>query len=481
MIKERVADLLSIKYEKRLLIQDTDVFSGVFDYLDLLESEGFNIVLYENIEAFRLRYEIEIKNSPEKWAVIVADDFYVPYDIRSSFFEATLRPGTILPKLDETVITRHSRDLDIISFTYDKVHSDKLTAPQTKRFIEEQVFAKSNVQKYCALVSASMLPANRDKDIGPEQWCAIARVKAMLEVYAAQVGLILDMSFVEEAFAQFVFNDYQKLAGQVSSAVPIFLPKVLDYIAHDKAALIVIDGMSLFDFDILSRYFYGIEYKLNCSFALIPTTTAISRQSLLTGKYPRQLENPFSLSDEEKGFYDAATERRYTKQQTAFMRGFDVVPSPFVKLLAVIINDVDEIVHGQRQGRFGMYSDMTLLAKSGKIQGMIRSLHKMGFTIYLTSDHGNTFCKGIGNLRNAGVEVESKAKRMVILKGFTEVSQAVADHTLAYPGYYMDQDYQYRVCESGVAFDNKNSEIMTHGGITIDEVIVPFVKIKAVE
>jgi len=40
--------------------------------------------------------------------------------------------------------------------------------------------------------------------------------------------------------------------------------------------------------------------------------------------------------------------------------------------------------------------------------------------------------------------------------------------------------YKYYVCESGVSFDNKNEEVMTHGGISIDEVIVPFIKVKAV-
>jgi hypothetical protein len=51
---------------------------------------------------------------------------------------------------------------------------------------------------------------------------------------------------------------------------------------------------------------------------------------------------------------------------------------------------------------------------------------------------------------------------------------------VTYPGYYLDKDYKYYVCESGVSFDNKNEEVMTHGGISIDEVIVPFIKVKAV-
>lgn len=481
MIKDRVADFLSIKYEKRLLVFDPGGFSDAFDYPGLLASEGFCVVHYTDVEAFRLRYELEIKNSPEKWAVIIRDDTYVPYDIRTRFYEVTLSLGAIFPKLDETVIARHISDLDIIGFTYDGMYSDKLRETQTEYFIEDQVFARNNVKRFCDLVSASILPADSGKALSYSGWFDIALVKASVEVYAARAGLAIDMSFVDEAFGRFVLADYQKLSGQISSAAPTILPKVFDYIARDRAALIVMDGMSLFDFNILSRYFKGIEYELQCSYALIPSTTAISRQCLLSGKYPRQLENPFSLSKEEKGFYDAAAEHGYSKQQAAYIRGYDVQPSPFTKLLAVIINDIDDIVHGQRQGRPGMFNDITMLAKTGRIQALIRSLYTAGFTVYMTADHGNTLCRGIGPLRHAGVEVETKAKRMLILKDFADVSDEVIENTVEYPAYYLDKNFRYLICKTGVSFDNKNNQVMTHGGITIDEVIVPFVKIKAVE
>ena len=35
--------------------------------------------------------------------------------------------------------------------------------------------------------------------------------------------------------------------------------------------------------------------------------------------------------------------------------------------------------------------------------------------------------------------------------------------------------------DSGESFDAKGDEVMSHGGITIDEVIIPFIKIKAVD
>ena len=96
-------------------------------------------------------------------------------------------------------------------------------------------------------------------------------------------------------------------------------------------------------------------------------------------------------------------------------------------------------------------------------------------------NHGNTLCLGIGSMRNAGVEVETRSKRMLVLKDFADISGTVAENTVDYPGYYLDKNYKYLVCKTGVSFESKNSEIMTHGGITLGEVVVPFVKIKAVD
>lgn len=480
-LAELVANVLSIQYEKRLLIFDVEGFRKVFDYSKMLADSSYNVILYDDIEAFRLRFENEIKTSDDSWAVIVSNDSYVPYDIQKGFYEVQLSLNTVFPKLDESALKTHVADLDIIGFTYGEVFASKLSVQETERFISNTVFSTANVKKYLAFFRQELTERifSSSKPINYTDWIDIALVKTTAEVYAARTGLSADLDFADDAFASFALGDYSKLSGQTSSAAPIILPKVFDYVAKGKAALIVMDGMSLFDFNILSRYFDGIGYEQQCSYALIPTTTNISRQCLLTGKYPIQLEDPFTLSKEEKGFYESAAEHGYSKQQALYTRGYDVQLSPFTKLLAVIINDVDDIVHGQQQGRQGMYNDITLLAKSGKIQLLIRSLHKAGFMVYLTADHGNTACRGIGG-RRTGVEVETKAKRMLILKDFADISNEISENTVEYPGYYLDKNYKYLVCKTGVSFDSKNSNVMTHGGITLDEVIVPFIKIKAV-
>jgi hypothetical protein len=70
--------------------------------------------------------------------------------------------------------------------------------------------------------------------------------------------------------------------------------------------------------------------------------------------------------------------------------------------------------------------------------------------------------------------------RMTVLKDFAEANDLLAQNASEYPGYYMDQNYRYYVCNPGVSFDNRGESVMTHGGISLDEVIVPFIRIKEV-
>lgn len=238
------------------------------------------------------------------------------------------------------------------------------------------------------------------------------------------------------------------------------------------------DGMSMFDFEVLSDYMTDYDYSFGATFALIPTITSISRQSLLSGKYPQQLESPFTLTKEESGFYAAAQEHGFDKKEIWYSRGYNKQPDVFTRFAAIIVNDIDDMVHGQKQGRLGMYQDVNLWAKEGKLLRLIDSLLQRGFKVYLTADHGNTLCTGGGGIKRTGVETETKSRRMIVLKDFADVSDELATRTFVYPGYYCNRKFQYRICKGRTSFDNKNEIVMTHGGISLEEVVVPFVEVR---
>ena len=478
MIEERVRSLLQIEYEKRLLIYDTENFVSCFDYVSMLLADGFAVYIYDDIERIRYLYETQMRNGNIACAIIVTSDIYVPTDIKNSFCNAEISLKTLYPRMSTRVLRKYLFDLDLIDRSYDEFERNCVQEERTEYYIAKSSYSESNVSGFIK-DKESEIRVLLSKKPTYSDWIQIAKMNARLERYACLHHINRNQDFVDDAFRSFIENGYQKLAGVVSKEAPAILPKIIDRIANgNKVALVVVDGMSMFDFEILSAYMEEFEYTFGGSFAMIPTITSISRQALLAGKYPQQLDNPFSLAKEESGFYAAAQERGYSKTQCFYGRGYSSEPGSMIKIAAIIVNDIDDMVHGQQQGRMGMYNDVTLWAQEGKLQNLLHRLLNKGFRVYLTADHGNTHCVGKGNIKKFGVETETKSKRMVVLKDFANVSEELEERTFEYPGFYMNKNYQYRICKGRTSFDNKDEDVMTHGGITLEEVIVPFVEVR---
>ena len=479
MISDIIKRLLQVDSKRKIIVFTTNKVCEHTYLRSILERSSFTIYDYKNVEAFRVIYEEQLKHETKKIAVIVSTDIYVPYDIRQAFFEVEISASTLFPNLNADTVMDYMHDWDIISFAAQLSYTDYSLAKQTEQFIFDTVISPENIEQFCQAALCMLETACKDANTY-QNWIEIALRKSSLEYYAAMSGISIDLSFLDEAFKAFINDGYSRLSTEVNSTTPVIITRALSMISaegNDKNALIVMDGMSLFDFKAIQRHFTEIDYCLNCSFALIPTTTPISRQSLLSGKFPRELERPFILTDEEKEFKIKADSMGYLPAQVEFLRGYDAEAGPLTKFVAVIINEIDEIVHGQRQGRIGMYNDMDLLGKSGKLQALISRFVTQGFTVYITSDHGNTLCTGVGGFRS-GVEVQSRSKRMAVLKDFAEANALLTENTTKYQGFYLDKGYKYFICNDGVSFDHKGEVVMTHGGMSIDEVIVPFIKIR---
>jgi hypothetical protein len=481
MIEKRIEGLLAPELNRRLLIIDKCGFADCFDCAALLRDHGFEVHRYENVEAFRVLYEESLKAGTKKIAVFASSGIYLPYYIQRTFRKVSLSFTDIFPKLNSDIVKKYVRDLDLISFTYDSCYADCSSAPQTEAFLHDTAFKSLMVSDYCQAKAQDVNELSLAA-VSYMDWIAVAKLCAAIRYYAVKYEVPIDLSLADEEFMRFIREGYGSLSMQVNRNHPPIVTKTLSVVsgdASDKVAIILMDGMSLNDFEVISRYFDGIEYDYHSSFAVIPTTTPISRQSLLSGSYPRELATPFSLANEEKEFRAGAKAQGYADNRIQYVRGFEPEISPFAKIVAVIVNEVDDIVHGQKQERTGMWGDMNVLGKSGKLQKLIRRLAGLGFTVYITADHGNTPCVGVGGFRSS-IGIETRSMRMAVLKDFAEVNDLLAQNASEYQGYYMDKSYRYYVCNPGVSFDNKGESVMTHGGISLDEVIVPFIKVKEV-
>lgn len=483
------ADLLyeksSAAYEKHVLLIEEDALEDKTEYCAYFAGKGFRIIRYENDLVYRVKHEEAVRAGDSKILMLASSGVYIPYDVQKCFRVFKVSLAKLFPKLNASVVKRTPElNYDLLCMAYKKNFSDMTAAEDTKEFLEEIVYGKSNIREYvkllCKQLNTAVVQAKNYKD-----WFAIAGLKAEIHVLSEQYRIPVDVEEANYSFVDFVLKGFGKLSVEMNPSAPVLVSRTMEYIAdHSKKfVFIVMDGMSEFDWRIISKSFAGIHYEKGQSMAMIPTVTSISRQCLLSNKFPRELENPWSQSKEKKEFIECAKSLGFTEAQIGYERGYDADFGATVKCGALIINDVDDMVHGQLQGRLGMYNDIKVLADQHRLVDTVKRMLAQGFDVYISADHGNTPCTGMGKLMKTGVETETKSRRMIVLKDFANKDSLFEkyENLIEYPGYYLDKQFDYLICGVGESFDAKGDEVMSHGGITIDEVIVPFIKIKAVD
>lgn len=475
----------SAAYEKHVLLIDEDDFESNTNYCAYFCAKGFEIIHYENDLVYRIRHEEHVKAGETKVLMIAKSGVYIPYDVQKCFRVLRVSLGKMFPKLNSVAFkTEAGLNYDLLSLAYRKNFSDLSGYEATKLFLKDSVYSKDNVCEYVTILGdelrQAVMTAKTYKD-----WFTVAESKAELQVMALQYGIEVNLDEYSIPFVDFILESYGKLSVEINPDAPVLVSRAMDYMVEhsNKFVIIVMDGMSEFDWQIISRSFVGIHYTEAQTMAMIPTTTSISRQCLLANKFPKELANPWGQSKEKQEFTECAKSLGFTDAQIGYGRGYDTDFDSTVKCGAIIINDVDEMVHGQMQGRLGMYNDIGVLADQHKLADTVKRMLSHGFDVYISADHGNTPCTGMGKLMKTGVETETKSRRMIVLKNFADKSSMFKKYKnlIDYPGYYLDKQFDYLICGVGDSFDAKGEEVMSHGGITIDEVIVPFIKIKAVD
>lgn len=153
-----------------------------------------------------------------------------------------------------------------------------------------------------------------------------------------------------------------------------------------------------------------------------------------------------------------------------------------VCVVGLVIDKVDRILHGMELGTAGMHNQVHQWLKQGFMSSLLDLLFDRGFSVYLTSDHGNVAAVGCGSPKE-GVIADVRGQRVRVYPDSvlrSEVKKRFAD-AIEWPSTALPEDYLPLIAPGRSAFIPENESIVGHGGITIEEVIVPFIKIEKEE
>lgn len=452
---------------------------------------GYEVVHFSDDMQLRRYYEFDCQDRPNDKRIMVIDRaaLLVPYDIQKRFQVIDLSFWLLFPMLDDMVLAHFpGLDFDFLSFAVDRAVFHKLNEQETAHFCTEGLrtaelaaaYGESELNK--ALFLAESAVSHRD-------WTpvAIAFGKASMLKHSgvALSGFDSKQDRIEQAFVKWIGEKYNKLSGTVDPNRPVLLNKVNDFIrkGNEKIALIVMDGMSFENFFTIQRMIAHepFTYDVQASFSFFPTVTSVARQSIFSGKLPREHAKPFSLDNEEKQWFSYWQDHGYRSSEITYLKiketdeEFDIPPQ--TKIVGIIVNICDDLMHGELQGLDGLLQGIEAWKKKMGLVHLIESLLKHDFSVYMTADHGNTSAIAEGRFTKPGVLAEPASRRAVIYQSYLDARELDKFKTKEYIGTYLPEGYTAYLFECGTCYGNRGTEYITHGGMTLEETIVPFVRI----
>jgi hypothetical protein len=230
----------------------------------------------------------------------------------------------------------------------------------------------------------------------------------------------------------------------------------------------------------------------NACFAWLPTLTSVSRQALFSGLRPREFADSIESTSQEPAQWTRfwqdhglrANEVLYRKS----IKRTDDIPAleaaltqPSVKVAGLVVDTVDEIIHGAVLGKRGIAAQIASWCESGFVDRLFSLLLDNGFHVYLAADHGNVEAVGIGR-PNQGVASELRGERVRTYRSEAVIAETAAANPetfrLAVAG--LPANFMPLFAGGRGAFVPKDDQVVVHGGVSVEELIVPFVKVSYV-
>jgi len=330
----------------------------------------------------------------------------------------------------------------------------------------------------------------------------LSRFHALDQAHAQGLDDVLQkvQQHSDELLASWIRIHYSDLPSLPVAAAPVMLHQVPRFLAmrrgafDAKVALLVFDGLAMDQWVQIREHVTGRAPKLvfdeGACFAWLPTLTAVSRQALFSGLKPREFADSIAGTSAEPSLWSRFWQdhglrtseilyRKGTRRVDQLDELAEALSKPSLKVAGLVVDTIDEIVHGAVLGKRGIASQIDSWCTSGFVEQLFALLLDQGFHVYLTADHGNVEAIGAGR-PNQGVIAESRGERVRIYPTdlLRKQSAEQIPGTIELPSPALPPDFLPLFAGGRTAFVNKGEPLVAHGGISVEELIVPFVEVK---
>ena len=249
-----------------------------------------------------------------------------------------------------------------------------------------------------------------------------------------------------------------------------------------RVLLIVLDGLGFAQWHQLRAATSLKILQATGCLAMIPTLTGVSRQAIFFGSLPIDFAETLTTTRlEERRWRAFWADHGLRDQDVTYIKtlGRDAVDVPSLggRAAGVVVKAVDDLLHGaevlaDRQVAVGV----GLWAKAGFLEALVQAGVRDGFEVWITSDHGNLPTLP-GPVPSEGQLVESAGTRVRLYPNDT-LRAAAADYGDIWdpPGFPTDVPLRPLFAPGRRGYHTYGLQV-SHGGLSLDEVVVPFVRV----
>ena len=275
--------------------------------------------------------------------------------------------------------------------------------------------------------------------------------------------------------------------------IPRFLSRYVNDAKEHKVAFVVLDGLSLAQWLVIRKELAeqrpAYRFRENAVFSWIPTLTSVSRQAAFAGKPPAYFPNSIRSTDREPALWKQFwADHGLQPQEVDYAKGLgdgplerveEIIAHPRTRVVGLVVDKVDKIMHGMELGAVGMHNQVRLWAGQPFMANLIDLLLENGYRVWLTSDHGNIEATGCGR-PGEGAIADVRGERARVYPNALLRGQVAAQfsNALEWPPIGLPDDYLPLLAPGRSAFARQGERLVGHGGASLEELVVPLVEIE---
>ncbi|WP_106830574.1 PglZ domain-containing protein [Parabacteroides pacaensis] len=482
---QKVVDSLTAKGKRLSIVRNPDGFLLRPDtQQNVLDKSGLLLLPVSSSIELRVRYELSDKNSNNKVCYIMNTPHELLPDLKFIFHIAPpFSVSSLLPACNETELLRAGLTFGMATYIYNKKYVHNLFPAETRELIKEAAnLYGEDIHELSAHLKD--IPLKWDQAETMDTICSLL-IKAIRQDAYAEIEPVINE--LNEDFQQYINDRYFTLPSSSHIKKPKMVNQVLPYLMYkhqhtDKIALIVIDGMSYWQYLVLDKALNdkGMQTHKDITFAWLPSITKLSRQAIFRGNTPQNSyhQTPTAEKNLWTDFW-TSSKRPSAKYMKTFEIGYThnslLTDNKNLYRQAFVDIELDGKMHSSSDNK-DLYDLTHNWAKDAAEK--IKHIQEQEYQIYITADHGNIYSHAWRTLKSQEktylFQNGSRGSRHLsyedvnYLKNFLQSNKEIEKELLVRDNW--------AVWRNAKCF--KGQDEITHGGSHFLEVIIPFVTIE---